>query len=206
MLDELPSLEFAATAVALVLSWRALVLARGGSGLSRRRRRADSARARDLVGLVLLGGAALYAVRVQRASTWFLVASGVAIVAQLVSFYFRAVALARATAAPSVELDSSIDNELDSNLDNELVEDELQGCPSCGHANLIRLDDTARLLGGLSQLTPVTARVCPHCGALSGHVDDPAQIPVGPEHGTSLRQSLSGEDQEALEEPTEHDG
>ncbi|HXK18833.1 MAG TPA: hypothetical protein VNG33_13575 [Polyangiaceae bacterium] len=203
MLDELPSLEFAATAVALVLSWRALVLSRGGAGLLGRRRRVENARARDLIGLVLLGGAVLYAIRVQRASPWFLVASGIALLAQLLSFYFRAAAQARASAAPSVELDKNV--ELDSSFDNEL-DDELHACPSCGHANLIKLDDTARLLGGLSQLTPVTAWVCPHCGTLSGYVDDPAQIPVGQEHGTSLRQSLSGEDQEALEEPSEHDG
>jgi len=200
VLDELPSMEFAATGVALVLSWRALVLSRGGSGLLQRRRRVESARARDLIGLVILAGAVLYAIRAQRASTWFLTASGVAIVAQLVGFYFRAAAKSEAAGAadPSIELDSSIDN--------DLYDDDLHACPSCGHGALIGLDDTARLLGGLSQLTPVTAWVCPHCGTLSGHVDDPAKIPIGDEHGTTLRQSLSGEDQEALEEPTEHDG
>jgi YgiT-type zinc finger domain-containing protein len=202
VLDELPSLEFAATAVALVLLWRALVLWRGGAGLLSRRRRVESARARDLIGLVILAGAALYAIRAQRASTWFLVASGIAVLAQLVGFYFRASTQARpsadAAAGPSIELDSSVDNNLD--------DGELLACPSCGHGTLIELEDTARLLGGLSQLTPVSAWVCPHCGALSGHVDDPANIPIGDEHGTSLRQSLSGEDQEALEEPAEHDG
>ena len=201
MLDELPSLEFAATAVALVMVWRALVLARGGAGLLSRRRRVESARARDLVGLVILAGAVLYAIRAERASIWFLAASGVAILAQLVGFFFRASTRARASADasadPSIELDSSIDNSID--------DSELHACPSCGHGTLIELDD-ARLLGGLSQLTPVSAWVCPHCGTLSGHVDDPAKIPIGEEHGTSLRQSLSGEDQEALEEPAEHDG
>jgi hypothetical protein len=195
VLDELPSLEFAATGVALVLAWRALVLARGGVGLSRRRRRIESARARDLIGLIILGGAALYALRVQRASTWFLVASGVAVVALLVGFYFRAAANARATAGPTLEFDEDFD-----------PDEELFACPSCGHGTLIELDDPTLLLAGLNQLTPVTAAVCPHCGALSGHVEDPAKIPIGPAHGTTLRQSLSGEDQEALEEPTEHDG
>lgn len=198
MLDELPSLEFAATGVALVLVWRAVVLSRGGAGLLRKRRRVDSARGRDLVGLMILAGAVLYAWRAQRASTWFLTASGIAILAQLAGFYFRSAARAEAAADPSIELDSSIDNELD--------DGDLQACPSCGHAALIGLDDTARLLGGLSQLTAVTAWVCPHCGSLSGHVDDPARIPIGEQHGTSLRQSLSGENQEALEEPAEHDG
>ncbi len=202
MLDELPSLEFAATAVALVMVWRALVLARGGAGLLSRRRRVESARARDLVGLVILAGAVLYAIRTQRASTWVLAASGVAILAQLVGFFVRASTRAHpsadAAADPSIELDSSIDNNFD--------DSELHACPSCGHGTLIELDDTARLLGGLSQLTPVSAWVCPHCGTLSGHVDDPAKIPIGDEHGTSLRQSLSGEDQEALEEPAEHEG
>jgi hypothetical protein len=58
----------------------------------------------------------------------------------------------------------------------------------------------------LSQLTPVTAVVCPRCGALSGQVEDPSKIPVGEAHGTSLRKSPIGEDDEALQEPTEHDG
>ena len=63
VLDELPSLEFAATAVALVLVLRAAQLSGGGAGLLRRRRRSDS-RARDLVGIVIIAGAALYALRV----------------------------------------------------------------------------------------------------------------------------------------------
>jgi len=131
-----------------------------------------------------------------------LVASGVALLAQLLSFYFRATALARANAAPSIELDKSV--ELDSSIDNEL-DDELHACPSCGHANLIKLDDTARLMGGLSELTPVTAWCAPlRCAQRLRR--RPRPIPVGQEHGTSLRQSLSGEDQEALEEPSEHDG
>ena len=201
MLDELPSLEFAATAVALVLVLRAAQLSGKGAGLLRRRRRSDS-RARDLVGIVIIAGAALYALRVERASTWFLAACGVAIVAQLASFYLRTAARARAAAEPSIEI-ASDDGDGD---DDAADEDELYGCPSCGHGTLIELDDTARLLGGLSQLTPVTAVVCPRCGALSGQVEDPSKIPVGEGHGTSLRKSLIGEDEEALQEPTEHDG
>jgi hypothetical protein len=198
VLDELPSLEFAATAVALVLVLRAAQLSGGGAGLLRRRRRSDS-RARDLVGIVIIAGAALYAVRVERASTWFLAACGVAIVAQLVGFYFRTAARARAAAEPSIEISDDSDEDASD-------EDELHGCPSCGHGTLIELDDTERLLGGLSQLTPVTAVVCPRCGALSGQVEDPTKIPVGEAHGTSLRKSPIGDDDEALQEPTEHDG
>ena len=200
MLDELPSLEFAATAVALVLVLRAAQLGNGGAGLLRRRRRGDS-RARDLVGIVIIAGAVLYAVRVQRASTWFLAACGVAIVAQLVGLYFRTTARARAAAEPSLEISTGNDDDDDGNDD-----DELYGCPSCGHGTLIELDDTARLLGGLSQLTSVTAVVCPNCGALSGQVEDPSKIPIGEGHGTSLRKSPSGDDAEALQDPTEHDG
>jgi hypothetical protein len=194
VLDELPSLEFAATAVALVLVLRAALLSRGGAGLSRRRTRAESGRARDLVGIAILVAAVLYALRVQRASTWFLVAAGIAIVAQVAGFYFRTAAQARAAAGPSIEVDETGE------------EEELHGCPMCGHGTLIDLDDPARLLGGLNALSQVTAAVCPHCGALSGQVDDPAAIPIGIEHGTSLRQSPSGADAEALEEPAEHDG
>ena len=199
VLDELPSLEFAATAVALVLVLRAAQLSGGGAGLLRRRRRSDS-RARDLVGIVIIAGAALYALRVERASTWFLAACGVAIVAQLVSFYLRTAARARAAAEPSIEISS------DGSDEDGGDEDELYGCPSCGHGTLIELDDTTRLLGGLSQLTPVTAVVCPRCGALSGQVEDATKILVGEAHGTSLRKSLIGDDDEALQEPTEHDG
>jgi predicted RNA-binding Zn-ribbon protein involved in translation (DUF1610 family) len=192
VLDELPSLEFAATAVALVLSWRAVVLSRGGAGLLQQRERVESARARDLIGLIFLGGAVLYAIAAKRASTWFLVASGVAIVAQLVGFYLRAAARARAAQSPSVEID-------------EDSAEEVLACPSCGHGRLIELDETV-LLGGLNALTPVSAWVCPECGTLTGSVEEPSKIPIGSEHGTSLRQSLSGENQEALEEPAEHDG
>jgi YgiT-type zinc finger domain-containing protein len=79
-------------------------------------------------------------------------------------------------------------------------------CPVCGHATLIELLDAPKLLGGLNQLTAVSAVVCPACGALSGEVEDPRKIPIGPEHGTALRRVPEGEDQEALEEPAEHDG
>jgi hypothetical protein len=199
VLDELPSLEFAATAVALVLVLRAVQLSGKGAGLLRRRRRSDS-RARDLVGIVIIAGAALYALRVDRASTWFLAACGVAIVAQLVGIYLRTAARARAAAEPSIEITS------DESDDDAADEDELYGCSSCGHGTLIELDDTARLLAGLSQLTPVTAVVCLRCGALSGQVEDPSKIPVGEAHGTSLRKSPIDEDDEALQEPTEHDG
>lgn len=85
MLDELPSLEFAATAVAVVLALRSIMLWRK-VGLVRGRTRIESARARDLIGLAILVGALVYAVRVERASTWFLIAVGVAVVAQLLGF------------------------------------------------------------------------------------------------------------------------
>lgn len=194
MLDELPSLEFAATAVALVLVLRAALLSRGGGGLLRRRARIDSGRARDLVGVAIIAGALLYALRVQRASTWFLIACGIAIVAQLVGFYFRTAAHLRAAAGPSVEIEEGGD------------EDELLGCPSCGNATLIELEEPGRLLGGLNALTPVTAVICPSCGALSGQVEEPSKIPIDEAHGTSLRKTPSEGDDEALEEPTEHDG
>jgi hypothetical protein len=193
VLDELPSLEIAATAVAAVLLWRAFVLSRGGKGLLQRRTRVESARARDLIGLVFLGGAVLYAVVSQRASTWFLVASALAVVAQLLGFYFRAAARARASDAPLVSVDDDLD------------EDSLQGCPVCGHSKLIELDE-AKLLAGLAALSGVSAAVCPECGTLTGVVDSPEKIPIGADHGTTLRESLSGDDQEALEEPAEHDG
>lgn len=192
MLDE-PSLEFAATAVAAVLVLRAFALSRGGEGLLRRRARVENARARDLIGLILLAGAVLYAWRSQRATPWFLGASAVAIAAQLVGFYFRATSAGQRDDEPSVVVD-------------EDEGDEQVACPMCGHGTLIAFDDPARLLGGLSQLTPVSAAVCPNCGALSGQVEDPAKIPIGSEHGTTLQKSPSTEDQEALHEPAEHDG
>jgi hypothetical protein len=116
-----------------------------------------------------------------------------AIVAQLVGLYFRVSARPPAPADPSLEIVEEEDD------------DEPHGCPSCGHATLIELD-AGRLLDGLSKLTPVSAAVCPSCGALSGSVEDPTKIPIGEGHGTALRQSLSDADAEALEEPTEHDG
>lgn len=197
MLDELPSLEIAATAVALVLSLRALRLSRSAA-LDRRRSRVESGRARDLIGLAILIGAVAYALGVGRASTWFLVASGAAVAAQLSGFMLRA-RPAPGSAAPR-PAQTPPEPEL------EIEDDELYGCPQCGHDTLIELDDPARLLGGLHQVTPVSAVICPSCGALSGQVEDPAAVPIGPEHGTSLHQSPSSEDHEALEEPREHEG
>ena len=152
----------------------------------------ESARARDLIGVVLLAGATLYVWRTQHTTPWFLAASAVAIVAQLGSFYLRSAA-PEPPAGPTVEIDEDAD-------------EDLAICPSCGHAALIELEDTARLLGGLSQHTAVTAAVCPECGALSGQVEDPTKIPLGPQHGTNLRRSPGSEDNEALEEAAEHDG
>jgi hypothetical protein len=192
VLDE-PSLEFAATGVAGVLVLRALVLARGGDGLLRRRTRVESARARDLIGVILLAGAVLYAWRTQHATPWFLGASAVAILAQLIGFYFRAATRHEPADGPSVVID-------------EDEGEEQVACPMCGHDTLIELSDAARLLGGLSRHTPVSAVVCPECGALSGQVEDPARIPIGPEHGTTLQKSPRSEGHEALEEPAEHDG
>jgi hypothetical protein len=197
VLDELPTLEFAATAVAVVLVLRAVRL--GGTGArSSRRSRVESARARDLVGLAILAGAIAYAFGVSRASTWFLVAIGVAIAAQLASFYLRARAEPPSRARPP-----SLHDDPELEIDEE---EEIYACPQCGHGTLVELEDTARLLTGLQAITPVLAFVCPSCGALSGHVEAPERLLVGEEHGTRLRQSPSGEDDEALEEPREHDG
>jgi hypothetical protein len=197
VLDELPSLELAATAVALVLLLRAFVLFGEGSGVLRGRERVESARARDLIGLAILVGAVVYAWRVQRASTWFLIASGVAIVAQLLGFYFRAARRAQPSPLPAGTTSSA---------ELELGDEELDFCPSCGHSALIELVDSERYLTGLSRLTAVSAAVCPNCGTLTGQLEDPARIPVGSEHGTALRQAPAGSEQEALEEPAEHDG
>jgi hypothetical protein len=196
VLDELPSLELAATAVALALALRVVVLARREGGVMRGRARVESARARDLVGLAVLAGAIVYAIRVERASTWFLIAVSVAVVAQLIGFYLRAAARKRSSAADGGASESERDED---------GEPDDGTCPVCGHAQVIELD-TARLLGGLSQLTSVNAVICPSCGALSGEVEDVTKIPIGPEHGTALRKARGSEDQEALEEPAEHDG
>jgi hypothetical protein len=198
MLDELPSLELAATAVALVLSLRVFVLLGREKGLVRGRARVESARARDLVGLAILAGAVVYAWRAGRATTWLLAASAIAIVAQLVGFYLRSSAAKPAGAAggqlsPSSEPDGDDDDDGDDR------------CPNCGNAALVELVDADRLLGGLNALTPVSAAVCPACGTLTGQVEDASRIPVGAEHGTALRQA-SGAEPEPLEVPAEHDG
>lgn len=204
MLDELPTLELAATAVALVLSLRVLVLLGREKGLVRGRARVESARARDLVGLAILAGALVYAWRAGRATTWLLAASAIAIVAQLVGFYLRSAAGKQTGAAgsqvsPGSELDGDDDGDSDSDSDSD------ERCPNCGNAALVELVDADRLLGGLNALTPVSAAVCPACGTLTGQVEDASRIPVGAEHGTALRQA-SGAEPEPLEVPAEHDG
>lgn len=197
MLDELPSLEIVATAIFLLSTWRLLVLLRGGSGILQRARRVESARARDLIGLLLVAGVLLYTWRVGRASPWLSVAGAGAIVAQLLGLYLR-----RARTSGS-----SSEREAPSRTDNDEDDEEGPvGCPSCGHARLIELSEASPLLASLARITPVTAAICPRCGALSGQVEDPAKIPIGAEHGTVVRQSPSSADLDALEEPTEHDG
>ncbi|RYZ05361.1 MAG: hypothetical protein EOO73_20265 [Myxococcales bacterium] len=198
MLDELPTLELAASAVAVVLVLRAVRLGSGPDDPRlNRRARVESARARDLIGLAILAGAIAYAFGMGRASTWFLVAVGVAIAAQLASFYLRARAQPPAARPPSLHDDPALE------IDEE---EELYACPQCGHAALVELEDSDRFFAGLQALTPVVAFVCPSCGALSGYVEEPKRVPVGEAHGTRLRQSPSGEDDEALEDPTEHAG
>jgi ribosomal protein S27AE len=198
VLDELPSLEFAATAVAVVMALRALQLWRTAAPL-RPRARIESARARDLIGVAILAVALLYAVRVERASTWFLSAIGVAIAALLSAFYTRAAASSAASGVASR-------GGSDPTIEAEEEGDEPSFCPSCGHGALIELDDPARLMGGLSALTPVAVAICPRCGALTGHVEDATKVPIGPAHGTSLRSAAPDAEREALEEPAEHDG
>ena len=199
MLDELPSLELAATAVALVLSLRVFVLLGREKGLVRGRARVESARARDLVGLAILAGALVYAWRAGRATTWLLAASAIAIVAQLVGFYLRSSA-GKQAGATGEQL--SAGSEPDGDDDDD---DGDERCPNCGNAALVELVDADRLLGGLNALTPVSAAVCPACGTLTGQVEDASRIPVGAEHGTALRQA-SGAEPEPLEVPAEHDG
>lgn len=196
MLDELPSLELAASAVALVLTLRVFVLLGREKGRVRGRARVESARARDLVGLAILVGALVYAWRAGRATTWLLVASAVAIVAQVVGFYLHRAAGERAGAGAGASSEPEPEPE---------DEGDDERCPHCGSAALIELVDANRLLGGLNALTPVNAAVCPTCGTLTGQVEDPSRIPVGAEHGTALRQA-PGADPEPLEEPAEHDG
>lgn len=198
MLEEVPSLELAATAVTVVLLLRAFVLWRR-VGIMRGRQRVESARARDLIGVAILVGALVYAMRIDRASTWFLAMVGVAIVAQLLGFYWRSAAGAGAT-EPAQNGDAQREPEVD------FEDEELWGCPSCGHAEMIELDESSPLLAQLGAFTPVVAAICPSCGALSGHVDEPGKIPVGGAHGTSLRKGPSTDDHEALEAPSEHDG
>lgn len=204
MLDELPSLELAATAVALVLSLRVFVLLGREKGLVRGRARVESARARDLVGLAILAGALVYAWRAGRATTWLLVASALAIVAQLVGFYLRSSAGKQAGAGPGQSSASASEAD-DEGENDDGDESDDEHCPNCGNAALVELVDAARLLGGLNALTPVSAAVCPACGTLTGQVEDASRIPVGAEHGTALRQA-SGPEPERLEVPAEHDG
>lgn len=188
MLDELPTLEFAATAVALALSLRALILLGKSSKLVRGEARIESARARDLVGAAVLASAVVYAVRVERASTWFLVASAVALLAQLLGYYLRSRAqkLPLARDARATPLTRNADEEDDD--DEEEDEDEdANACPRCGGSDVVELTDSGRYLAGLSTLGRVSVEVCRTCGALSGQLENPGLLGVGAEHGTSSR-------------------
>jgi hypothetical protein len=197
VLEEVPSLELAATAVAVVLILRAIVLWRR-VGVMRGRSRVESARARDLIGVAILVGALVYAMRMGRASSWFLLMVGAAIVAQLLGFYWRSAVSGKTASKP--EGVTPPEPEVD------FEDEELLGCPSCGHAELIEIDESSPLVAQLGAFTPVVAAICPSCGALFGQVEQPEKVPIGAEHGTSLRKGPSTEDHEALEAPAEHDG
>jgi hypothetical protein len=195
VLDEFPTLEFAATAVALVLLLRAAILLGKTSSLVGGEARIESARARDLVGAAVLASAVIYAVRVDRASTWFLIASGTALLAHCLGFYLRARARKLARRAPNPELpvtlsDLGDEDELDSDEEDD-VEDEPAVCVRCGSSDALEVTDTTRYLGGLSALGPLSAVVCRNCGALSGQLEEPLLLGVGPEHGTRLRSPSS---------------
>jgi hypothetical protein len=198
VLEEVPSLELAATAVTVVLILRAIVLWRR-VGVMRGRSRVESARARDLIGVAILVGALVYAMRMGRASSWFLLMVSAAIVAQLLGFYWRSAVSGKSETKANGGA-AATEPEVD------FEDEELLGCSSCGHAELIELDESSPLLARLGSFTPVVAAICPSCGALSGQVEEPKKIPIDAEHGTSLRKGPSTEDHEALEAPSEHDG
>jgi hypothetical protein len=198
--DEFPSLEFAATAVALALGVRVLVLLGRGSKLVSGKERVERARARDLVGAALLVGAVLYVVRVGRASDWFLVAAGVALLAQMTGFLLSS----RLSAPPVLSRSSESGRAADVPALEVHAEEELEACASCGSLELVELEGGARWLGELAQYGVQNLTVCRNCGALSGDVERAGQLPLGAPHGTRLLHAKS--DAEALEEPEEHQG
>jgi predicted RNA-binding Zn-ribbon protein involved in translation (DUF1610 family) len=143
-----------------------------------------------------------------------LIAIGVAICGQLLGFFLvtrgafaeSPAQRSRDEAAATGGLPSTSSSSAEGPQIDVEEDDELTMCPSCGHAVLIEIDETSQLLAALNAHTAVVAVICPNCGTLSGHVEDPAKIPIATTQGTRLRQGPSSSDHQALEEPAEHDG
>jgi hypothetical protein len=166
--------------------------------------RVQSGRARDLVVLAVLLGAALYA----RASGlgvsqifYPLLAVGSALILWTVFSRRRVLDITRNARASLIEAAASAAvRPNQSALRSSIAE----GCPLCGSLDSIVITDPAR--ARLTHLGIEAMTICRSCGHVVGEVRDPAAIAVGPEHGTDLAFQPPSSTGEALSEGEEPQG
>jgi hypothetical protein len=166
--------------------------------------RVQSGRARDLIVLAVLLGAALYA----RASGlgvrpifYPLLAVGSALILWTVFSRRRVLDLTRNARASLIDAAANAAARPDrSALRSSIAE----GCPLCGSLDSIVVTDPAR--ARLTHLGIEAMSICRSCGHVVGEARDPAAIAVGPEHGTDLAFPPPTSTGEALSEGEEPQG
>jgi hypothetical protein len=166
--------------------------------------RVQSGRARDLIVLAVLIGAALYA----RASGlevsqifYPLLATGSALILWTVFSRRRVLDVTRNARASLIEAAASAAvRPNQSALRSSIAE----GCPICGSLDSIVVTDPAR--AKVSHLGIEAMSICRSCGHVVGEARDPAAIAVGPEHGTELAFRPPSSVGEALSEGEEPQG
>jgi hypothetical protein len=167
-------------------------------------RRISSGRARDLLALVLLVGLAAYLVKVDWAlSPWvyaLLAAGGILLFA---SYFLRRSILNRLRKHRDGLLEAAI------SLARARAPALAAGaCAQCEGTEYIAVEHPEKISfnGEHRPLGVAELLICRNCGSIRGHVHDPRQVPVGPEHGTSLRSSLPDEAEDLELETREHEG
>jgi hypothetical protein len=174
------------------------------SAFAEEAQRIQSGRARDLVVLAVLLGAALYA----RASGlgvgqifYALLATGSLLIVWTVFSRRRVLDITRSAKSSLIEAAASAAvRPNQSALRSSIAE----GCPICGSLDSIVVTDPAR--ARLTHLGIEVMSICRSCGHVVGEARDPAAIAVGPEHGTDLAFRPPSSVGEALSEGEEPQG
>jgi hypothetical protein len=167
-------------------------------------RRAQSARARDLILLGVMAGATAFAsLSHVNPSPWFYALAAAVSLLFAVGFVLRSLLAARVSAEFSRIADTlaqSLDDLPDDTARPSLH--SLDGaCRACGETTFLILP-TAELGPALASLSVSELRVCKNCGFVQGEVRELAALA----RSALAEVHVSSEDSEALSDDPEHDG